>query len=115
MKCLFICVVAYEQDHSYVLEVGVSVCRSRDIPVTTYHFIIEENEYLCNGRYVSDHRNWFMYGRSIRCSFKEAMQKVAEELKDAQYLVGHDLRGELEVLRKTLFKATSGTACLYCN
>ena len=89
-----------------MLEVGVSVwvheARASEASIQTYHYIIEENEYLCNGKYVPNHRDWFMYcdQRSIGCSLDEAMHSLSQELQNATYLVGHALKGDLEVLRK---------------
>ena len=92
-------VEAYEHDQQYVLEIGMTqFCQ----PAGTFvcrHLIITENEDLCNGDYVADNQDFFLFGSSERVTESHAAEIVNDTLRMADTIVGHALQGDIDWLR----------------
>jgi hypothetical protein len=54
----------WEDDHSKVLELGWSVWNTVTLQHATRHFIVHENLYTRNRKYVPDHKDYFDFGTS---------------------------------------------------
>ncbi|CAG8480659.1 5732_t:CDS:2 [Ambispora gerdemannii] len=98
-------VESYERDHSCILEVGWSIHDARKDLFMDRHFCVEKYRHLKNGRYVSDAKDRFMFGKTVWAS----LEKISEEfLRDITLdgenddkivvLVGHDINMDVKYL-----------------
>ena len=67
---------------------------------TTKHYIVEEYENLCNGRYVPNNKYRFLYGKSEVVPLADAMGMLSMDLNASYLLVGHDLKGDMEIMNQ---------------
>lgn len=103
-KICFACidVEAWEKDTKLITEIGMAFFEIKPGGGSCFrhrHFLIAENLSKRNGRYVEDNRDSFLYGNSETLSQADAVIEVNKELKDADYIVGHALAGDLAWLR----------------
>ena len=95
-------VEAWERDSKRVTEVGVACLNTSataDAAWEFRHFVIKENVGCRNGTFVSDNREYFLFGNTETVKQKVACSELARILARTTYLVGHDLRGDVEWLR----------------
>ena len=106
-------VEAWERDSKRVTEVGVACLTTSATAEAAWefrHFVIEENVGCRNGRFVSDNRDYFLFGRSETVKQTVACAELAGILARTTYLVGHDLRGDVEWLRAMGISVGGGLA-----
>lgn len=101
---------AWEQDHRVILEVGWTLYDSCADRYMDQHYLISSYRHLKNGLYVDDQKLRFLYGTSVWCSLPQALDELYKDLewcvrRDGGFvLVGHDLEGDLQYLRRAKFK-----------
>ena len=78
---------------------GASISSGRSAEWECRHFVIKENLACRNGRFVADNRDSFLFGTSEILPRSAAASLLASILERSDYLVGHDLRGDVEWLR----------------
>lgn len=103
-------VEAHERDTSRVTEIGVALYnpknqgQSRMPFIQLSHIIIKENQHRRNGRYVPDHVDFFLGGRSLVLTQEdavEAINRVVDTYRSQGIcVVGHDIKGDLKWLGK---------------
>ena len=100
----FVCVdvEAWERETTTITEIGLAQwcdLASYGSHWTFTHLIIAENAAKRNGRYVEDNQDSFIFGQSRVVSMDEAREIAKDALARADFIVGHDLRGDLKWLR----------------
>jgi hypothetical protein len=103
-KLCFACVdvEAWEKDTKLITEIGMAFFYLKPGDASCFrhrHLLIAENLSKRNGRYVEDNRDSFLFGNSETLSQSDAVIEVNKELKDADYIVGHALAGDIAWLR----------------
>jgi hypothetical protein len=99
MICLDI--EAWEMGNHYLTEFGIVLYEPSSENLETFHYIIEENMKLRNGKLVPDHRDYFQLGTSSICSAKEAVEKICKLIETsagAVALVGHGIQSDLNYI-----------------
>lgn len=114
---------AYEFDHDLITEIGISIYDPRlnyrnsgfdDNEIIKIHIIIEENEHICNGRYVADNKQNFLGGPSLVMPMIRAQEfletivlhyfpeniKATSSSRFGVSLVGHSIDNDLAWLNK---------------
>ncbi|KAK9712696.1 hypothetical protein K7432_006973 [Basidiobolus ranarum] len=93
---------SYEEDHSYITEVGWTMYNSVDEVFLDKHYIIKENVHLRNGNYVADNKDRFIFGKSVCTTLLNTVADLEADWKSGYpaILVGHDVKNDLDYLRK---------------
>jgi DNA polymerase III epsilon subunit-like protein len=114
----------WERQPSRLTEIGLAIYDPTDQPPNTSkaafpvikagHYIVKENFKCYNGRFVPDHKCHFSYGQSLVLSIKDcrrALEDIVEHYKvkarqenRTLMLVGHDVKGDVTLLRRNGFK-----------
>ncbi|KAK9765578.1 hypothetical protein K7432_005966 [Basidiobolus ranarum] len=95
-------VESYEANHSLITEVGWTMYNSVKNTFLDKHYIVRENLHLRNGKYVADNKEQFTFGKSTYTSLLNTAAMLEADW-DSGYptiLVGHDIKNDLEYLRK---------------
>lgn len=102
---LILCPLAYERDHSKILEVGLAIYELDKRQIINEHIIIEEHRHFRNGRYIADNRDRFNFGRSAHMSLKAALRRILDHLAVSDTcLLGHNINADLQYLRSCSVK-----------
>ncbi|KAA8905700.1 hypothetical protein TRICI_005252 [Trichomonascus ciferrii] len=114
----------WERNPSRLTEIGIAIYDPSDQPPKTSksafpvikagHYIVKENFNCYNGRFVPDHKCHFSYGQSLVLSTKDCRRTLDDivehyKMKARQgnrtlILVGHDVKGDVSLLRKNGFQ-----------
>lgn len=91
-------VEAFEFKQSKLLEIGVAI-KDPNGNFSVEHYIITDNEKYKNKKYVPNHREYFLYGQSRRVTLVEAIEQVRSALTNADCLVGHSVKGDIDFIK----------------
>lgn len=94
-------VEAFEFKQSKLLEIGIAY-KDNAGNITAEHLIIADNLKYKNGKYVPNNRDHFLFGQSRTVTLQEAIARVELVLSDADCLVGHSVKDDIDFLRKHL-------------
>lgn len=114
----------WERNPSRLTEIGIAIYDPSEQPpkasksafpvIKAGHYIVKENFSCYNGRFVPDHKCHFSYGQSLVLSTtdcRRTLEDIVEHYKAkarkqgrAMMLVGHDVKGDVSLLRKNGFK-----------
>ncbi|KAL7273915.1 hypothetical protein RUND412_003207 [Rhizina undulata] len=107
-------VEAYEHNHSYVTEIGISTLDTSLIPagstsddiirmIKYHHYRINEYKSLRNGLFINDAADRFEFGDSTFISLAETPKRIAEHFRVGPerrvVVVGHDVKADIDYLR----------------
>ena len=90
-------VEAWEMDKSRVTEVGVAIFSKGAL--RHRHFLVAEHLAMRNGRFCDDNRDHFLFGTSETMPLGAVADAVSEELRSADFFIGHDVRNDVAWLR----------------
>ncbi|CAI2172383.1 10826_t:CDS:2 [Funneliformis geosporum] len=96
-------VESYERDHSCILEVGWSMFNSRTGLYMDRHFCTTEYRHLKNGKFVSDMKDRFSFGKTVWANSKTIANEIVNDLTEEKekgnvVFVGHGVEMDLKYL-----------------
>lgn len=96
-------VESFERDHSCILEVGWSMFNSRTGLYMDRHFCTTEYKHLKNGKFVSDMKDRFSFGKTVWANSKTIADEIVKDLTEEQekgnvVFVGHGVEMDLKYL-----------------
>lgn len=87
----------YEDDQSKITEVGYALSVYGKI-VKCFHYVVEENEHLLNGKYVPDAKFKYNFGKPVFLKLETIKDLIKNEIKKATFVIGHGVTKDLEIL-----------------
>ncbi|KAJ8906616.1 hypothetical protein NDN08_003109 [Rhodosorus marinus] len=109
-KLLSIDVEAWERDQSKMLEIGAVLFELKgDLAVpelnilSCKHFVVRENAFRRNGRYVPDRRDHFNFGMSEIAGQATIFSQLSDLVSRAGFVLGHNFKSDVDFLKNSGF------------
>lgn len=102
LRVLCIDIEWLEFDASLILEVGWAESLLDEGEWKTCHYIIKENEFYRNGKWVADRKYDFAFGQSILATLDESRKALQDAVDECDILVGHGMQGDLVAISQYL-------------
>lgn len=100
-KLVCLDIEVFEYNHDKILEIGYSILNTKKSSVIrSRQFVVEENLSYRNKRFVPDHKFDFNFGDPVVAPEWIIIRKLKEELKDADYIVGHSISDDIKFLKE---------------